>query len=90
MEVQKYGERIPNTKSVKIHQWQTGEVFLYSRVQLNKLEKNFIIRQILKPKKTEECSFHAESQEMMCKEFSFESFGTVNPMEAEIDKDDQM
>ena len=57
---EKHGEPVEKTKKLKIHQWQTGEVFLYSQVQLKQAENNFVIRQTLIPKKTDQCSIHLE------------------------------
>ena len=97
--VENHGERIPDMKKIKIHQWQTGDVFLYSQIQLNQLEKSFVIRQTLTPKKTDECSIHVKDdefavcmneKEIKVKEFVFESFQTINQMEAEIDEKERI
>ena len=100
-----HGERISDEKNIKIHQWQTGEVFLYSQIQLNRMEEEFVIRQTLIPKKTEECSIHIEDKEDSAhrkeedyilkngdgiKEFVFENRNAVNQMEAEIDEKERI
>ena len=64
--IEKHGERIPDAKNIKICQWQTGEVFLYSKIQLNKQEGDFVIRQTLTPKATEECLRHVGESEVIC------------------------
>lgn len=51
-----------NLESGRVATWQTGEIMLHSQVQLNTVDKEFKIRQIIKPYKTDVCSIHVNEK----------------------------